>query len=156
MVALSRLRSGLAEGERFPNANELADRGSLHLPHDVGTMELHRHLADPKIEGDLLVDATAGNSLKNFALTGCKLLEAFDIFLDECGLLPSCGIHRNAGNHSIQQGLVSHRLGKKVDSTGFHRLYSHCDVAMPSQKYNRFSIAILSQTMLQIKTARSR
>jgi hypothetical protein len=87
-------------------------------------MELHRHLADPKIERDLLVDATAGNFLKNFALSGCQLLEAFDIFLDDCGLVPSCGIHRNAGNHSIQQCLVPQWLGKKVYST------SHLKIAI--------------------------
>lgn len=31
-------------------------------------MELHRHFANSKIEGDLLVDPTAGNFLKNFCL----------------------------------------------------------------------------------------
>jgi hypothetical protein len=44
-------------GESFPSADKIADRSSMHLPHELGSVQLDGDYAYAEVERDLFVDA---------------------------------------------------------------------------------------------------
>ena len=45
-----------ADADLVGEADQLGDAGGLHLPHDLTAVHLDRHLANPELAGDLLVE----------------------------------------------------------------------------------------------------
>src|SRR5262245_57744192 len=97
-------------------------------------MQLDRHFTNAKVEGDLLVDASARHFMQNLALAWRQRLKTLDIAFDHYRRRPLRGIYRNAFNHSVEQRLVPHWLGEEVHSAGLHRLDSHRNVGVPCQE----------------------
>jgi hypothetical protein len=122
--------------------------------HDIGAVQLDRDLAYPEVEGDLLAEAPPRHFTQDLAVR--QRLQAFDVAPDDQGVGPSRRVERNAGDHRIEQRLVAHRLGEKIDGARLHRLHRHRNITMSSQEDDRLRIAALRQMVLQVKAARPR
>ena len=58
--------------------------------------------------------------------------------------------------HRLQEFLIIERLGKEIDSTFFHGLDAHGDVAVAGDKDDRHAVIGLAELILQIHSAQSR
>ena len=61
--------------ETVEHTHELHEGGCLHFFHDVAPVELYRHLAKPKLRGNLFVQQTCGDQLHDFALSRTQAVE---------------------------------------------------------------------------------
>ena len=118
-------------------------------------MELDRHFANAEVKGDLFVEASARHFMQNLTLAWRQRFNALDVALDDHGIRPPLGIHRNTRDDGVKQRLVPHRLSEKVHGAGLHRLDSHRDVAMPGKEDDGFGVAVFRKMLLQIEAARS-
>src|SRR5262245_49133207 len=70
-------------GKHLPCADEIADRCSVHLPHDVAPMQFHRDLADAEVEGDLLVQPAERDLAQDLPLARGERREALCMLPDD-------------------------------------------------------------------------
>jgi hypothetical protein len=63
------------------DANELTNRGGLHLPHDVGATQFNYHFADAGIDGDLLLTRPRASSCKSSPREGHPYLDMIGLRL---------------------------------------------------------------------------
>src|SRR5262245_57913719 len=89
---------------------ELGDGTSLHLPHQVGAMHLHRRFGDADIVGDLLVQATGHDMEHDLSLAGTELVETLPEPSQSLITLPSGSIARESRLDSFNEVLVTERF----------------------------------------------
>src|ERR1700733_5351192 len=118
--------------ELVGHAAELGQRGRLHLPHHVASMNLDGDFADAEIEGNLLAEPTPYDVNHDLTFTGGQRFEALSERTQGLVVLTPGTIAREAELDCIEKLLITKRLLKELDGTAFHRLYRHLDVAMRS------------------------
>ena len=57
-------------------SNEFDDTAHAHLPQDIGAVEVHRLLADPEIERDVLVAPAGNQPIHDLFLPLCEKLDS--------------------------------------------------------------------------------
>src|SRR5690606_15130353 len=126
-----------------------------HLAHGVAAMELHCHLADAKVEGNLLVETPACHLAEDLPFSRGEGGKALDDPTSHLSLNALRHIPGNAGTNRVQKGLVANWLGEEVDGTGLHGLHGHGNVAMAREEDHWFSIPAPGQLLLQVQSARA-
>src|SRR6516165_1447713 len=82
--------------EEVRHPAELGKRTSLHLPHQVGAMHLHRRFGDTDIVGNLLVQATGHHMEHDLSLAGTERVETLSEPSQGLITLPSGSIARDS------------------------------------------------------------
>src|SRR3546814_65714 len=118
-------------------------------------MKLHRNLGNTKVVGDLLVETAHRYLAHDLAFARRQRRKTFDMLLHDLGARALGDIAFETRGDGVEQGLIAHRLGQKIDRTRFHRLDGHRNVAMPGEEDDRFSNPRRRKMLLKIEAARS-
>src|SRR5215475_13219056 len=99
---------------------ELGKGMSLHLPHEVGAMHLHRGFGDADIVGNLLVQATGHDMEHDLTLARAERVEALSEPSQGLVILPSGPIACESRLDSLNEVLVTERFCQELHGTALH------------------------------------
>src|SRR5215470_19537789 len=96
--------------EHVRHPAELGKGMSLHLPHQVGAMHLHRGFGDADLVGNLLVQAAGRDLNHDLTLAGAESVEALSEPGQSLTALPSGSIARESRLDRLNEVLVTERF----------------------------------------------
>ena len=150
---LGKLSSLWQQLEFVHSSAQLCERREPHLPHHIAAMYLHRTLAYAHIAGDLLVQPALCNLSQYAELTRGQGLDSCPKSTNRFILLAPGTIACEPEVDCVKKLLVAEWLREKLDSTPFHRLHTHWNVAVPSDENNRKLGVGCNQIALEIQPA---
>src|SRR5262245_8835960 len=155
---LSQVGSGLTVllphtgGQSFPSADEIADRSSMHLPHELGSVQLDGDYAYAEVERDLFVAAALCHFTQRLPLACGESFKPLYMLLDGLRRCALCQISCDPGGDRIEQALVADRLRQKIDGAALHGLNAHWNIAMTSKEHDRLHVTARDQVPLKIES----
>src|SRR5262249_33742407 len=148
------LRLSVRHAECVGHSHQVDQRPRSHLSHDLAAMDLHRHLAQFRLRGNLIVSATSDNESQNFSLARRQGIEALLQLGNNLGFLPPDTIALDPRLDRIEQFLLAQWLGQEFDGPGFYGSHRHGNVAVPADKYDWKMDVRVVQCTLEFETAR--
>jgi hypothetical protein len=125
---------GTALGHPIGYTHELRQGSGTHLPHDLTAMNLHRHLAQIELGGDLLVRLPVDDESHGLSLALSQGGVAPPQIGDESGVSAPFPIAPDRRLDRIEQVLILEGLGQEVDGASLHRPNAHPNVPMARDK----------------------
>src|SRR6266853_3360667 len=155
-VGSSRLRRCVRRAEPVGHPHKLGQRRRFHLPHDLPTVNLHRHLAEVELARDLLVRSPNDDERHDLALAlgqrGVALLQ-----LDGDPRPPApVPVTLDRRVNRIEQVLLVERLGQELYRPGLHRPHAHRYIAVTADEDDRESDSRPRELILKRQTAHAR
>ncbi|HEX9405189.1 MAG TPA: hypothetical protein VF917_12215, partial [Steroidobacteraceae bacterium] len=117
-------------GQPVGCAHELGQGAGPHLPHDLAAMNLHRHLAQSELGGDLLVRAPDDDKSHDVPLALGQGGVALPQIGDERGVPAPVPIALDRRLNRIEHVLIPEGLGQEVEGAGLHCPNAHPDIPM--------------------------
>src|SRR2546423_1572684 len=144
-----------SEAESFGHFHQVGERVGFHLLHHLAPVRLHRDLANPELETDLLIQQ-AGDYQRHdllFARGERCITVAQGMYLR---LVTKCGAASlNGMPDRPQQHLVVERLRQELGGPRLHSPHRHRDVAVARDKDDRH-VSSVGDELLQIETIKVR
>src|SRR5215510_138157 len=119
-------------------------------------MRLDRAFASAELIGDLLVERTGSDQGEDLAFASGKRLVTLAEVNHFVELLKRFTIQIDAFFHSVNQVLVTQRLGKKADRATLHRFDRHGDIAMSGDENDGKTATSFGQFTLKIQSTQAR
>src|SRR5215831_3461721 len=135
---------------------ELGKGTSLHLPHQVGAMHLHRRFGDADIVGNLLVQATRHDMEHDLSLAGTERVETLSEPSQSLITLPSGSVARESRLDSLNKVLVTERFCQELHGTALHCLDGHRHVGVRCDEDDRHLPLCRSKIALKLEAASPR
>src|SRR5215475_11115569 len=132
---------------------ELGKGTSLHLPHQVGAMHLHRRFGDADIVGNLLVQATGRDLNHDLTLAGGERVETLSEPSQRLFTLPSGPIASKSGLDSFNEILITERFCQELHGAALHRLHCHRDIGVRRYEDDRHLPVRRGKVALKLETA---
>ena len=124
------VRLFLRQLENVRHSTEFWKRTGLHLPHQIGSMHLHRRFSDTHIVGHLFVESAGRGLDHDLALTGAKRVETFPEHSQRLFALLTGTIASQTSFDCIEKVLITERFREELYGPPFHCLHGHRDVAV--------------------------
>src|SRR5580700_8261341 len=115
-------------------------------------MHLYGGYGDADISSDLFIETARGRLDHDLPLARAKSIETLFERMKRLITLPTSPIPTKAVLDSIEQLLVSERLGEELYCTALHRLYGHGNIAVRRDEYDWDLPVGRSQFALELKT----
>jgi hypothetical protein len=142
--------------ELVGHSHQIDQRLRSHLSHDLAAMDLHSHLAQLELTSNLLVQESCDDDWQDFSFARRQRIEALPQLGDKLVLLTSNAIARDARLNGIEQFLLVHGFGQKLNGAGFDRFHRHRNIAVTAEEYNGKLDAGFRQGALKFQSTRSR
>ena len=108
------VRLFLRQFENVRHSTEFWKRTGLHLPHQIGSMHLHRRFSDTHIVGHLFVESAGRGLDHDLALTGAKRVETFPEHSQRLFALSTGTIASQTSFDCIEKVLITERFREEL------------------------------------------
>ena len=135
---------------------ELGKGTSLHLPHEIGPMHLHRRFGDADVVGNLLVQVTGHDMDHDLSLAGSERVEALSEASQSLITLPSGSIACESRLDSLNEVLVTERFCQELYGTALHCLDGHRHIGVRCDEDDRHLPVRCGKVALKLETASPR
>src|SRR5882672_5123931 len=135
------------------HSHELGQRSRVHLPHDLATVNLHRHLAQAQFRCDLLVGSPDDNKRHDLPLALGKSSEAFAQLGKAHRLAAPFPVTLDRRVNCIEQILIMKRLAEELDGARLHRPHAHRDVPVAGDENHGQRQALFRELLVKRQSA---
>ena len=142
--------------ENIRHSAELWKRTGLHLPHQMGAMNLHRRFADADVVGNLFVQATGRDLNHDLTFAGAERFETLPERTQGSVTLAPGTIASEARLDGVEEVLIAERFSQELYGAALHCLDAHRDVAMRGDEDDRHVPIRRREVALKLKTASPR